>query len=88
MNWIHTLTNHFTDELRVTRGKDKHSKADRGGSLQRRLLCFHKLDKADYTEENMGRRRRFCSLFSIFVALFCQGEKLCHSHRLLYSASC
>ena len=67
MNWIHTLTNHFTDELRVTGGKDKHSKADRGGRLQKCLLCFHKLDKVDYTGQNMERRKGDFVLYSPFL---------------------
>lgn len=84
MKWIHTLTNHFTDELRVTGGKDKHSKADRRGRLQKAPSLFPQAGQGGLHWAKHGEEEeRFCSLYSIFVVLFCQGEILCHSHRLL-----
>lgn len=81
MNWIHTLTNHFADELGMTNGIDKHCKADRGGSLQERALLLFSLDKVDYTEETLDKGKKI--LLYIFVTLFLQGHK-CHSYRILF----
>lgn len=73
MNRIHTLSNHFADEQGVTeRTEDKHSEADRGGSV------------SVFTSWITLRRTEGSHVAvyppSLF-ALFLQGDKCCHSHR-------
>ena len=75
MNWIHTLTNHFTDELGVTGRKDKQSKADRGGRLQKSFSVF---TRKTWTEEG-----DFAIYSPFLLAYSFKVNKLCHSHRLL-----
>lgn len=65
MNWIHTLTNHFTNEQRVTQEIDKHSEAVSEEAValskagQRRLHCG-----------KLARKEKMLRRTSITVGLF------------------
>lgn len=66
MNWIHTLTNHFTDEQRVTQEIDKHSEAVSEETVALSKAGQHRL----HCGEIVARKEKMLPRTSITVSLF------------------
>ena len=79
MKRIHTLSNHFADELGVTEGTDKHSEADGG-------------ERCSVAGLHRGKHRQSLTMLlwirHLGWPLFLRGDKCFHSHRGLLLACC